>query len=240
MNLLRSSDTSRSTSLDPTQLPFLDVAYRRAVPPVADAAFRAPRSPFTHGVFGDPLPLSTDAAIAPTPAEAFDPRARTAGILILQCGMMLLIGLVSQSWFSGPGGELGVLGIEECRGTVCQTLSWLDATHVATELQALSVVALLGGLVAVGFLLQAGVVLLTSRPTPRMLRGLGIALGVAAVGLASFFAVLVAGGAGDHARGAQVSWAGVLALSTVIGAGLLALVLVRPLARAAKSSPPAP
>jgi hypothetical protein len=209
-------------------------------PAPAARARRDARPAYTYGVFGDLLPASVataasaaasvDASSATAPAEAFDTRARIAGLLLLQCGMMLLLALVSRSWFTGPGGELGVLGIEECRGAVCHTLPWLDAKDAAVELQALSVTALLGGLVAVGFLLQAGVVLLTRRPGPRMVRGLGISLGVAALGIAAFFALL---GAGAHARGVQVSWGGVLAIATVIGAAILLVTLVRPLSRAA-------
>jgi len=218
-----------------------DAPARRDARPVPDAAARRDARPlFTLGVFGDLLPsagfpvasasaASADAASAAVPTEVFEPRGRIAGLLLLQCGLMLLLALVSPSWFTGPGGTLGVLGIEECSGPVCHTLSWLDATDAAPELQALSVIALLGGLVAVGFLLQAGVVLLAGRPAPRV-RGLGISLGVAALGLTSFFALV---DASARARGIHVSWAGVLALATVIGAAILLVALVRPLARGA-------
>lgn len=247
MHLLHSNDPARGPALDPASLPYADASLRDARPAPAAPARRGAQPAFTRGVFGDLLPSAAPtvttaataaaasasaaaaaaAASAMAPAETFESRGRIAGLLLLQCGLLLLVALVSPSWFTGPGGTLGVLGIEECSGTVCHTLSWLDAQGAATELQALSVTALLGGLVAVGFLLQAGVVLVAGQPDPRV-RGLGISLGVAALGLTSFFALV---DASARARGIHVSWAGVLAIATVVGAAVLLVTLVRPLAR---------
>jgi hypothetical protein len=174
----------------------------------------------------------------PGSAGAVDPRARTAGILLLVCALALLVGLASRSWFTARGGSLGVLGIEECRGAVCHSVSWLDAKRVPGEIQVFSVMALIGGFVGIGFLIQAGVVLLMNNPRKVIMQGLNISLGIAAFGIVSFFFRF---SVGDYSRGVSMSWAGLLAVASVIGAAIILPVMVRPLrAAAAPPMPPAP
>jgi hypothetical protein len=175
---------------------------------------------------------------APAPAPALDPRARTAGILMLVCALALLIGIGSKSWFTDRGGSsLGVLGIEECRGMVCHSITWLDAKRAPGEIQAFSVLALLGGLAGIGFLIHAGVVLLMGKANKILYRGLNISLGIAAFGIVSFFFRF---SVGDYSRGVSTSWAGILAVATVIAAAILLPVMVRPLQRAAAAQLPPP
>lgn len=191
--------------------------YPQAAPPPAQAAGPAPGYPIAYG--------------APATAAAADSRARLAGILLLVCALMLLIGLVSKSWFTARGGaSLGVLGIEECRRSVCHSISWLDAGRVASEIKLFAMMALIGGLAGIGFLVHSGVVLLMNKPKKVILLGLNISLGIAAFGVVSFFFRFTFG---EYARGVSLSWAGVLAMLAVLAAAILLPVLVRPLKRAA-------
>src|SRR5690242_15100913 len=105
---------------------------------LAPGAAPAP-APYPPG----PAPYGAPMPHAGAPAPALDPRARTAGILMLVCALALLIGIGSKSWFTGRGGtSLGVLGIEECRGMVCHSITWFDAKRVPGEIQVFSALAL--------------------------------------------------------------------------------------------------
>src|SRR5688500_7143412 len=72
-----------------------------------------------------PVPL-TAPALGTQATPAVDTRARNAAIALVVCGLLLLIGLISRAWFSTRGGNVGLLGVEECRGAICRGMSWFD------------------------------------------------------------------------------------------------------------------
>ena len=101
-------------------------------------------------------------AMQPFPhAVPADTRARNAGIALVACAAVLLVGIVSRSWFTARGGSLGLLGIEECRGAVCHARSWFDFARAPTELKLFSTIGIVGIVVALGLLGQAAGMLVT-------------------------------------------------------------------------------
>jgi hypothetical protein len=171
-------------------------------------------------------------ALDPFPhALPADTRARNAAIAIVLCTAVLLVGLVSRSWFTARGGSLGLLGIEECRGAVCQTMSWFDFARAPTELKLFSTIGIVGIVVALGLLAQAAVMLFTRRSHRVMLVPLNAALGIAAFGCFSFFIHLTFG---ELSTRLSISFAGLFAMGGIIAASIVIGAMVRPLARASR------
>lgn len=166
-------------------------------------------------------------AMQPFPhALPADTRARNAGIALVACAAVLLVGIVSRSWFTARGGSLGLLGVEECRGAVCHARSWFDFARAPTELKLFSTIGIVGIVVALGLLGQAAVMLFTRQAHRVMMVPLNAALGVAAFGCFSFFFHLTFG----ELR-LSISYAGLFAMGGIIAASIITGAMVRPLAR---------
>ncbi|MBA3397204.1 MAG: hypothetical protein H0T89_31545 [Deltaproteobacteria bacterium] len=167
----------------------------------------------------------------PVPVPITDTRARTAGIALLVAGALLLVGIVARSWFSARGGSIGLLGVEECRRGICQSLTWLDINRAPTELKLFASVGLLGALAAIGFLIHSATMLLKQQPKRVMFKALNGTLAIAAVGCFGFFFHLAFG---EMAKRLSISWAGFFAMGGLLAASVIAASLVRPLMRVSK------
>ena len=176
------------------------------------------------------VPISLDPpALQPFPhALPADTRARNAAIALAVCAILLLVGLVSRSWFTGRGGSLGLLGLEECRGALCRTMSWFDFARAPTELKLFSTIGIAGIVVALGLLGQAAVMLFTRQAHRVMMVPLNAALGIAAFGCFSFFFHLTFG---EMSSRLSISFAGLFAMGGIIAASIIVGAMVRPLAR---------
>src|SRR5712664_88983 len=84
--------------------------------------------------FANPPYAYPPATPVTAPAPAVDPRFGQTAIALLVAATAILVAMVTRSWFTAPhGGFLGPLGVESCRGDVCQAVSWFDAKRVPTE-----------------------------------------------------------------------------------------------------------
>ena len=105
----------------------------------------SPPPPAPAPYYANPAPSYPPAAAvaqpqaqAPTAAD----KARVAGIALLVSTGLLLIGALSKAWFTAGsgsrGGGVGLLGLEKCRGALCETVLH-EALHdqVAGELRML-------------------------------------------------------------------------------------------------------
>jgi len=198
------------------------------------------QDPFNHqqpphvtnlGAVPVPLAQPMPPALAqplPTPIPA-DNRARNAAIALVACGVLLLVGVISRAWFSTRGGNVGLLGLEECRGAICRGMSWFDIKRAPTELKMFSTIGIVGIVVALGFLAQAAAMLFKRQAHRVMMVPLNVALGIAAFGCFSFFFHLTFG---EMSRKLSVSYAGLFAMGGIIAASIIIGAMVRPLARA--------
>jgi ABC-type thiamin/hydroxymethylpyrimidine transport system permease subunit len=149
-----------------------------------------------------------------------DHRARNAALALAACAVLLLIGLVSRTWFSARGGTVGLLGPGD--------ISWLDVKRAPTELKLFSTIGIVGIVVALGLLAQAAIMLFRRQAQRVMLVPLNAALGVAAFGCFSFFFHLAFG---EMSPSLSISYAGLVAMSGIIAASIIIGSMVRPLAR---------
>lgn len=167
------------------------------------------------------------------PVAPVDNRARNAAIALCGAAVLLLVGLISHGWFTARGdGGVGLLGVEECRRAMCRSMNWFDIPRAPAELKLFSTIGILGILGAVGFLVQAAVVLFRREPHRVMMVPLNAALGVAAFGCFSFFFHLTFG---ELSHRLSVSYAGIVAMAGIIGASVIIGTMVRPLAKLAAS-----
>lgn len=187
-----------------------------------------------------PVPLANPDPYAQPLAQPFpsalpaDNRARNAAIALAVCGVVMLVGLISRAWFSTRGGNVGLLGIEECRGALCRGMSWFDIQRAPTELKMFSTIGIIGIVGALAFLAQAAVMLFKRQAHRVAMVPLNAALGIAAFGCFSFFFHL---SFGEMARKLSVSYAGLLAMGAIIGASIVVGMMVRPLMRATAHRP---
>ena len=150
-----------------------------------------------------------------------DHRARNAALALAACAVLLLVGLVSRTWFSARGGTVGLLGLGD-------GVSWFDVKRAPTELKLFSTIGIVGIVVALGLLVQAAIMLFRRQAQRVMLVPLNAALGVAAFGCFSFFFHLAFG---EMSKRLTISYAGLVAMSGIIAASIIIGSMVRPLAR---------
>lgn len=174
-------------------------------------------------------PPYAQAPYAP-PALPVDLRARNAAIALCGAALLMLVGLISHSWFTARGdGGIGLLGVEECRRSICRSVTWFDMPRgVPFELKLFATLGIIGILGAVGLLAQATVMLVRREAHRVMMRPLNAALGFAAFGCCSFIFHLTFG---ELSRKLSMSWAGIAAMAGIIGASVIVAVMVRPLTK---------
>lgn len=189
----------------------------------------APPPPAYPPMYEAPPVAAAPAPLA-MPAPVVDTRSRNAAIALVACAALVLIGVVARSWFTARGGSLGLLGIEECRGGRCMSLNWLDIERAPGEIKLFASVGLLAGLAAIGFAIQAAVVLFKGQPQRVLYKWLNGSLAMAAFGCVGFFFTV---GFGELSRKLSFSWAGFFAIGGIIAASVIVASWVRPLMRAA-------
>src|SRR5688572_1363920 len=106
----------------------------------------------------NPAPSYPPAAAVTQPSV--DTRARTAAIALLAATGAMLLAVLTKSWFTaGDDGGVGLLGLEKCRGAICQSATWFDIKRIPTQIPIFATTALIASLVAIAFLIHASVML---------------------------------------------------------------------------------
>lgn len=170
-------------------------------------------------------------AVAP-PAAATDPTGRTAtriaGIALLAATALLLVAALTKSWFTaGTDGGVGLLGLERCRGALCQTATWFDIKRIPAQIPIFATVALIATLGAVAFSIHTGVMLVRNRPEAVRIKWLSQLLGLAAFGMIAFvFSLSI----GEWSRGLSLGWSTLAGAGGLVAAAVVTAVLVRPIA----------
>ncbi len=169
----------------------------------------------------------TAALSQPHAAQRTDLAARTAGIALLAATSLLLVAALTKSWFiAGPDGGVGLIGLEKCRHALCQTATWFDIKRIPAQIPIFATVALIASLVAVAFLIHAGVMLVQNRPEAIKLKWLSQLLGVASFGMVAFvFSLSI----GTWSRGLSLGWSAFVGLGGLAAASVITAVMVRPL-----------
>jgi hypothetical protein len=182
-----------------------------------------------HPYVANPAPSFPPAAAVAPPAPRDDlyARARVAGIALLAATGLLLLAALTKAWFTaGNDGGVGLLGLEKCRGLVCQSATWFDVKRIPTQIPIFATTALLATLAAVALMLHAGVMLLQNRAADVKLKWLSQALGLTSFGMIAFvFSLSI----GDWSRGLSVGWSTFVGISGLVAAAAVTATLVRPL-----------
>lgn len=190
------------------------------------------------------LPSPPPAYVAPNPPPSYPPATavlppevatdttgrsatRIAGITLLAATALLLVAALTKSWFTaGNDGGVGLLGLEKCRGALCQTATWFDIKRIPAQIPIFATVALIASLGAVAFLIHAGVMLLQHRPEAIRIKWLSQLLGLASFGLVAFvFSLSI----GEWSRGLALGWSTFVGVGGLVAAAVVTAVLVRPL-----------
>lgn len=159
-----------------------------------------------------------------TPAEA---RARAAAIALFAATGMILLAALTKSWFTaGSSGGVGLLGLEKCRGAICESATWFDIKRIPSQIPIFATVAVIAALGAVAFLIHTGVMLMQGRTESIKLKWVSQLLGLTSFGMVAFvFSLSI----GDWSRGLSVGWSTFVGIGGLIAASVVTATMVRPL-----------
>ena len=172
-------------------------------------------------------PASAMVLPQPTPAEA---RARAAAIALFVATGLILLAALSKAWFTaGNSGGVGLLGLEKCRGAICESATWFDIKRIPSQIPIFATVALIASLGAIAFLIHTGVMLLQGRIESVKLKWLSQLLGLTSFGMVAFvFSLSI----GDWSRGLSVGWSTFVGIGGLVAASVVTATMVRPLTAA--------
>lgn len=191
-----------------------------------------PPQPHAHPFYPAPSanPVPSYPPALPVTAPSTDVRARNAGIALFGAAGVTLIAALSKAWFTaGSEGGVGLLGIENCRRSMCQSTSWFDVKHIPSQIPIFATMGLIASLVAVALLIHAGVVLLQNRPSRVKMKWITQLVGLTSGAVTAFVVSL---SVGDWSRGLHIGWSTFVAYAGILGAGAVMGFMVKPLLRA--------
>ncbi|HTJ40831.1 MAG TPA: hypothetical protein VL463_02010 [Kofleriaceae bacterium] len=175
----------------------------------------------------DPIPVPVP-SFPPPPPSKLDGKTQAIAFSLFGVALLALVGLVTKSWFTIPGGGVGLTGVEACRGSRCMTMSWGDIPHVPSDITLWAYVGLIGGLAAVGVAGAMGGMLLANKAHKIPVKAFNIVLGIAAFGTTMFLMRLYS----DDPKHATFGWSGFVAIGAIIAIGALTKQGVMPRATA--------
>jgi hypothetical protein len=183
-----------------------------------------PAPPPPQQQFAEPSHAQVPSFVTP----AIDPRLKTAGIAILVSAAVLMVGMLTKSWFTATGkdGGLGLLGLEACRKGVCQSISWFDVPRVPSEIPIFATTALIACATTFVLLIHTGVKLLQGSALAVRLHLLIGAFTCSILGSIAFVATMTTG---TNARGLSLGWSTIVAFAGLLATAITTLVVVRPL-----------
>lgn len=186
-----------------------------------------PPAPPYLGPTAAPPPPRAAAVTQPAPLASASTRARTAGIALLVATGLLLVAALTKAWFTaGSDGGVGLLGLEKCRGALCQSATWFDIKRIPTQIPIFATTALIASLVLVAFLIHTGVMLLQNRPDAVKLTWVAQLLGLTSFGMIAFvFSLSI----GNWSRGLSVGWSAFVGIGGLVAAAAVTAAMVRPL-----------
>ena len=176
-----------------------------------------------------PQPVPVPPVYAPPPvAPARDGKTQTIAFALFGAAAIALVGLVTKSWFTVPGGGIGLTGVEACAGSRCMSISWSDIPKLPGDISVFAWMGLLFGLAAVGAAAAMGGMLLSGKAAKIPLKVVNVVLGLAAFSTTMFMMRLYT----DDPKRASFGWSGFAAIGALIAIGALTKQGVAPRARA--------
>jgi hypothetical protein len=163
-----------------------------------------------------PPPYATPSAAA-APAPARDGKTQAIAIALFATAIVTLVGVVTKSWFTVPGGGVGLTGVEACRGSRCMSISWSDIPHVPSDIALWGYLGIIAGVAAVGVACAMGGMLLAGKLHKIPVRPFEIVLGVAAFATTMFLMRLYS----DDPRHASFGYSGFVAIGGLVVIGAL-------------------
>jgi hypothetical protein len=167
-------------------------------------------------------------AAAPAIHPGRDSKLQPIAIALFGAALVTLVGLVTKSWFTVPGGGVGLSGVEACRGSRCMSISWGDIPKVPSDVPIFAWLGLLSGLAAVGVAATMGGMLLAGKAAKIPLKAFNVVLGVAAFSTTMFLMRLYS----DDPKHATFGWSGFVAIGGIIAIGALTKQGVAPRVKA--------
>jgi hypothetical protein len=181
----------------------------------------------------DPIPQSIPPAYpnpyaAPPVHPGRDSKLQPIAFGLFGAALVALIGLVTKSWFTVPGGGVGLTGVEACRGSHCMSMSWSDIPKIPSDIPLFAWLGLLSGLAAVGAAATMGGMLLAGKTAKIPLKAVNVVLGVAAFSTTMFLMRLYS----DDPKHATFGWSGFVAIAGIVAIGALTKQGVSPRVKA--------
>ena len=176
----------------------------------------------------EPVPVPVPYSPPPAATSKLDSKTQAIAFALFGAAVLALVGLVTKSWFTIPGGGVGLTGVEACRGSHCMSMSWGDIPRVPSDIALWAYVGLIAGLAAVGVAGAMGGMLLANKAHKIPVKVFNIVLGIAAIGTTMFLMRLYS----DDPKHATFGWSGFVAIGAIIAIGALTKQGVMPRATA--------
>ncbi len=158
-------------------------------------------------------------AAAPVPATPLHPgrdtKLQPIAFALFGAAVVALVGLVTKSWFTVPGGGVGLTGVEACHGGRCMAISWSEIPKLPGDIPLFAWLGLLSGLAAVGVSATMGGMLLAGKAAKIPLKAFNVVLGVAAFSTTMFLMRLYS----DDPKHATFGWSGFVAIGALVAIG---------------------
>jgi hypothetical protein len=175
-----------------------------------------------------PPPPAYAAAPAPALHPGSDAKLKPIAFALFGTAVIALVGLVTKSWFTVPGGGIGLSGIEACHGGRCMAISWSEIPKLPSDIPLFAWLGLLSGLAAVGVSAAMGGMLLAGKAAKIPLKAFNVVLGVAAFSTTMFLMRLYS----DDPKHATFGWSGFVAIGALIAIGAITKQGVAPRVKA--------
>ena len=168
-----------------------------------------------------------------------NPKANQAAVVLFGIAGLLLLSIVTRSWFAADDGGIGLLGLKQCNSHGCESQFWFSIPHAPSSIVMLALLGLGAGFTAIGMLIHSALMLTRGTPSATKLGGTNVALYIT---LFAAIVFLVRIGTEKH-MDLHLGWSALVCIGATI-AGLVVLkMMVSPLVEPSSTvgyAPPPP
>ena len=105
-----------------------------------------------------------------------NPKANQAAVVLFGIAGLLLLSIVTRSWFAADDGGIGLLGLRQCNSHGCESQFWFSIPHAPSSIVMLALLGLGAGFTAVAMLIHSALMLTRGTPQAAKLGGTNAAL----------------------------------------------------------------
>jgi hypothetical protein len=174
-------------------------------------------------------PAPYQAAPVSAPAPVRDQTTTMIAVGLFVAAVVMFAGLITKSWFTVPGGGIGLTGVEACMGERCMSISLSDIPKLPGDIPLFGYLGLLAGLAAIGCAAAMGGMLLSNKAHKIPLKAFNAVFGIAAFSTTMFLMRIYS----DDPKHASFGWSGFTAIGALIVIGALTKTGVTPRAKVA-------